>query len=122
LRGHWQKRFLESEIQVVKNFVACVAALVVVVGVAGSTQAAEAWYDPATGNIRLVLGTYHGVVGFEAFGSLQFNAAASGNLGTVAPAQKDAKILAYFSANLLPAGDYVISSICRPFARHARWQ
>jgi hypothetical protein len=94
-----------------KNFFACVAALVVVAGAVSSVQATEAWYDPATGNIRLVLDPNIGVAGFEAQGALEFNAAASGQLGAIAPAQKDAKVLAYFSATGLAAGDFTITGI-----------
>lgn len=97
----------------IKNFLSCVAALVVVAGVASSAnaQSATAKYDPLTGNILLTLSSQIGVAGFETQGSLEFLGSATGMLGATAPAQKDAKILAYFSATGLTAGDYTIQGV-----------
>jgi hypothetical protein len=97
----------------IKKFISCAVAFVAIAGLAASAnaQTAVAKYDPVTGNIKLNLSSNIAVAGFEAQGSLEFNAAASGQLGAIAPAQKDAKVLAYFSATGLAQGDYTILNI-----------
>jgi hypothetical protein len=97
----------------IKKFISCAVAFVAIAGLAASAnaQTAVAKYDPLTGNIKLNLSSNIAVAGFEAQGALEFNAAASGQLGAIAPAQKDAKVLAYFSATGLAQGDYTILGI-----------
>jgi hypothetical protein len=71
---------------------------------------AHAKYDPVTGNLWLDLGTNIAVAGFESVGG-KFKAAEQALLGATVPAQKDASILAYFSATGLPVGDFNLGAV-----------